>query len=171
MPRYSFRELSSNLSNKNKQKNNLNILLDGVHYTEKVEYHEIKKIQYITKNGIVMIDGLFDLTNKDIENLIKIKSLNVSFSKELLVCSPECSYVAPKDRAGVDVKMHCNDSSLLTVAPGKTSTIVYRTEGALSHLKENQKNNNTYIICHFKNDGGKKDLRYEMPTGRLMITK
>ena len=63
MPRYSFREFSSNISNKTNQKNNLNILFDGVHYTKKGEYREIKKIQYTTKSGTVTIDGLFDLTN------------------------------------------------------------------------------------------------------------
>ena len=83
MPRYCFKDFLSNQSNKIHQSYN-NILLDGVNYTEKGQYKEVKKIQFTSKNGITIIDGLFDLSNKDITNLIKLNFLSIYFSKELI---------------------------------------------------------------------------------------
>ena len=84
MPRYCFRDLLSKQSNKIHQSYNYNILLDGLNYTETGEYREVKKIQFTSKNGIIIIDGLFDLSNKDITNLIKLNFLSIYFSKELI---------------------------------------------------------------------------------------
>ena len=95
----------------------------------------------------------------------------VVLSKDLLLCEPEGSFVSPEDRYGVDVWMHCTDDSVLTISPGEQKSVVYRTNGALSYLKEDQKNNNTYCICTFTSDGTRKDLRYEVPTGKMTITR
>ena len=95
----------------------------------------------------------------------------VILSRDLLLCDPQGSYVPNKDRYGVDVWMHSTDVSALTISPGEAKTIVYRTEGALSHLIEDQKNNNTYCICSFSYNGARMDLRYEVPTGKMMITR
>ncbi|MBQ6392456.1 MAG: hypothetical protein IJH60_03005 [Eubacterium sp.] len=95
----------------------------------------------------------------------------VVLSKDLLLCEPKGSYVPTQDRYGVDVWMHCMDDSVLTVSPGEKKSVVYRTDGVLSYLKEDQKNNNTYCICTFTSEGTRKDLRYEVPTGKMTITR
>lgn len=95
----------------------------------------------------------------------------VTLKKDLLVCGPECSYVRAADRYGTDVWMHCEKRSSLTIPAGKTQTVTYRTEGALSYLKEDQKNNNTCLVCVFTSDGSKKELRYELPSGKKTITR
>ena len=95
----------------------------------------------------------------------------VSLKKDLLVFEPECSYVQAKDRYGVDVWMHSEKGSSLTIPSGKIRTVTYRTEGALSYLKEEQKTNNTCLICVFTSDRAKKEFRYEMPSGKITITR
>ncbi len=95
----------------------------------------------------------------------------VTLKKDLLVCGPEYSYVQAKDRYGVDVWMHCGDTSSLTIPAGKTQTVVYRTEGALSYVNEDLRNYNTSLIISFLSDGVKKELRYEMPKGKITITR
>ena len=95
----------------------------------------------------------------------------VTLQKDLLVCGPECSYVKAKDRYGTDVWMHCDDASSLVIPAGKTQTVVYRTGGALSYVNEDLRNYNTSLILSFSSDGGKKELRYEMPNGKITITR
>ena len=80
MPRFPFKEESER--NKNIKKD-MEIFLDGINYFDKKVYNEVKKIEYSSKNGKIIIDGLFDLSNKDILNLIKVNFLSVLFSKEL----------------------------------------------------------------------------------------
>ena len=82
MPRFPFKEESERNKNININKD-LKILLDGINYFDRKECSEVKNIQYISKNGNIIIDGLFDLSNKDIKNLIKINFLSILFSKEL----------------------------------------------------------------------------------------
>ena len=96
---------------------------------------------------------------------------SVTLKKALLVCGPECSYVQAKDRYGTDVWMHCEKGSSLTIPAGKTQTVIYRTEGALSYLKEDLRNNNTYLVVTFFSDGARKTLCYELPAGKLKITR
>ena len=95
----------------------------------------------------------------------------VTLKKDLLVCGPESSYVQAKDRYGTDVWMHCDDGSSPVIPAGRTKTVSYRTEGALSFLKEDQKNNNTCLVCVFTSDGSKKELRYELPSGKMTVTR
>ena len=105
---------------------------------------------------------------------IRIKNSSgkpVTFARDLLVCGPECSYVQAKDRYGVDVWMHCVEGLPLVIPSGKTQTVVYKTEGALSHLTEDQKNNNTSLVCVFTSEGVNKTLRHELPTGKTTISR
>ena len=95
----------------------------------------------------------------------------VTFARDLLVCGPECSYVQAKDRYGVDVWMYREKGSSLNIPSGKTQSVVYKTEGALSYLMEDQKNNNTSLVCVFTSDGVKKNLRYEMPIGKTTVSR
>ena len=83
MPRFPFKGLSLDQDLKRGKYKYVKILLDGINYFEKGEFHEVKKLQFTSKNGIIIIDGLFDLSNKDILNLIKLDYLNIIFSKEL----------------------------------------------------------------------------------------
>ena len=66
-----------------KDKNNYQILIDGKDFLEQEEYKEVKKLEFISEKGIITIDGFFDLSNKNIKNLISISNLSISFSKEL----------------------------------------------------------------------------------------
>lgn len=95
----------------------------------------------------------------------------VTLKKDLLVCGPECSYVEAKDRYGVDVWMHSDDNSSLVIPAGNIRTVVYRTQGALSYVNEDLRNNNTFLILPFSDDGGQKELRYEMPMGKITIIR
>ena len=81
MPRFPF---SSKQNRKNNINTNFQILIDGNNYLEKGEYSDVKKIQYKSKNGIIIIDGLFDLSNQNISELIKLNYLSISFSQELI---------------------------------------------------------------------------------------
>ena len=83
MPRFPFKGLSLDQDLKRGKYKYVKILLDGINYFEKGEFHEVKKLQFTSKNGIIIIDGLFDLSNKDILNLIKLDYLSIIFSKEL----------------------------------------------------------------------------------------
>lgn len=95
----------------------------------------------------------------------------VTLSKDLLVCGPESSCVQAEDRYGTDVWMHCDDASTLVIPSGKTQTVVYRIEGALSYLKEDLRNGNTCLVVRFSSDRMGKTFRYELPKGTLLITR
>ena len=111
---------------------------------------------------------VFDMVSIRVKNSSKKP---VTLQKDLLVCGPECSYVQAKDRYGTDVWMHCDDASSLVIPAGKTQTVVYQTEGALSYLKEDLKNGNTSLVVTFSSEGAQKTLRYELPKGTLKISR
>lgn len=111
---------------------------------------------------------VFDMVTIRVRNSSKKP---VTLKKDLLVLEPEGSYVQTKNRYGTDVWMHCEDASSLVIPAGKTRNVVYSTEGALSYLKENQRNNNTCLVGVFTSNGSKKEFRYELPAGKLTITK
>ena len=111
---------------------------------------------------------VFDMVSIRVKNSSKKP---VTLQKDLLVYGPECSYVQAKDRYGTDVWMHCDHASSLVIPAGKTQTVVYRTEGALSYLKEDLKNENTSLIVTFSSECARKTLRYELPKGTLTISK
>ena len=64
--------------------NNFQILIDGKDFMEQEEYKEVKKLEFISEKGIIKVDGFFNLSNKNIQNLISISNLSISFSKELI---------------------------------------------------------------------------------------
>ena len=111
---------------------------------------------------------VFDMVSIRVKNSSKKP---VTLQKDLLVCGPECSYVQAKDRYGTDVWMHCDVASSLVIPAGKTQTVVYRTEGALSYLKEDLKNENTSLVVTFSSEGARKTLRYELPKGTRTISR
>lgn len=111
---------------------------------------------------------VFDMVSIRVKNSSKKP---VTLQKDLLVCGPECSYVQAKDRYGTDVWMHCDNASSLVIPAGKTQTVVYRTQGALSYLKELQNKDNTCLVCGFSSEGTKREFRYELPSGKLTITR
>ena len=69
---------------KKKDVNNFQILIDGKDFMEQEEYKEVKKLEFISEKGIITIDGFFNLANKNIQNLISISNLSITFSKELI---------------------------------------------------------------------------------------
>ena len=69
---------------KKKDVNNYQILIDGKDFMEQEEYKEVKKLEFISEKGIITIDGFFNLSNKNIQNLISISNLSITFSKELI---------------------------------------------------------------------------------------
>ena len=69
---------------KKKDINNFQILIDGKDFIEQEEYKEVKKLEFISEKGVITIDGFFNLSNKNIQNLISISNLSISFSKELI---------------------------------------------------------------------------------------
>ena len=84
MPRYEFKNIPTNISIKPKQKSDTAILLDGKKYQEEsINTHFIKKIEYKNTSGSIIIEGLFDLSQLNIENLISLKYLSLIFSPEL----------------------------------------------------------------------------------------
>ena len=111
---------------------------------------------------------VFDMVSIHVKNSSK---KTVTLQKDLLVCGPECSYVKAKDRYGTDVWMHCDAASSLVIPAGKTQTVVYRTEGSLSYLKEDLKNENTSLVVTFTSEGARKTLRYELPKGTRTISR
>ncbi len=111
---------------------------------------------------------VFDMVSIRVKNSSKKP---VTLQKDLLVCGPECSFVQAKDRYGTDVWMHCDNASSLVIPAGKTQTVVYRTQGALSYLKELQNKDNTCLVCGFSSEGTKREFRYELPSGKLTITR
>ena len=111
---------------------------------------------------------VFDMVSICVKNSSKKP---VTLQKDLLVCGPECSFVQAKDRYGTDVWMHCDNASSLVIPAGKTQTVVYRTQGALSYLKELQNKDNTCLVCGFSSEGTKREFRYELPSGKLTITR
>ena len=111
---------------------------------------------------------VFDMVSICVKNSSKKP---VTLQKDLLVCGPECSFVQAKDRYGTDVWMYCDNASSLVIPAGKTQTVVYRTQGALSYLKELQNKDNTCLVCGFSSEGTKREFRYELPSGKLTITR
>ena len=86
MPRYDFKNIPTNISIKPKQKSDTSILLDGKKYQEEaINTQFIKKIEYKNSSGSIVIEGLFDLSKSNIENLISLKYLSLIFSPELNV--------------------------------------------------------------------------------------
>ena len=84
MPRYDFKNIPSNISIRPKQKLDASIILDGKNYQEEsINTQFIKKIEYKNSSGTIIIQGLFDLSKSNIENLIILKNLSLSFSPEL----------------------------------------------------------------------------------------
>ena len=84
MPRYDFKNIPSNISIRPKQKLDASIILDGKNYQEEsINTQFIKKIEYKNSSGTIIIQGLFDLSKSNIENLITLKNLSLSFSPEL----------------------------------------------------------------------------------------
>ena len=84
MPRYDFKNIPANISIKPKQKSDTAILLDGKKYQEEsINTQFIKKIEYKNSSGSIIIQGLFDLSKSNIENLISLKHLSLIFSPDL----------------------------------------------------------------------------------------
>ena len=84
MPKFEFGKNFKKKDNNIQNNKDLKILIDGKDYMGKEEYREAKNMQFTSKNGIITIEGLFDLSNKQISDLIKLDYLTVSFSKELI---------------------------------------------------------------------------------------
>ena len=80
MPKFEFGKNFRNQKNKN-----LQILIDGKDYNGIKDFREVKNIQFSSKNGLIILEGLFDLSNREIQisNLIQLDYLTISFSKEL----------------------------------------------------------------------------------------
>ena len=84
MPKYDFKSISSQIMPKKKPKSDISILLDGKNYlNESINTHFIKKINYSSPSGSLLIEGLFDLSKSNIPDLISFKYLTVTFSQEL----------------------------------------------------------------------------------------
>ena len=84
MPKYDFKSISSQVMVKQKPKSDITILLDGKNYlNESINTHFIKKINYSCPSGSLSIEGLFDLSKSNIQELISFKYLTVKFSEEL----------------------------------------------------------------------------------------
>ena len=66
------------------KKSDTAILLDGKKYQEEsINTQFIKKIEYKNSSGSIIIEGLFDLSKSNIENLISLKHLSLIFSPDL----------------------------------------------------------------------------------------
>ena len=113
MPKFLLINIEQKSGHKFSRNKEYQIMLDEKNYTEEGEYKEVKKLQYSSKNGIILIDGLFDLFNKDISNLIKIGNLTLNFSDEL------------------------KDSFKLKFDKPKISVIFYLTKESLDIIKDN----------------------------------
>ena len=84
MPKYDFKSISSQIMPKKKPKSDISILLDGKNYlNESINTHFIKKINYSCPSGSLLIEGLFDLSKSNIQDLISFKYLTITFSQEL----------------------------------------------------------------------------------------
>ena len=85
MPRYDFKNIPTKVSIKPKQpRSDITIKLDDKNYlNESINTRFIKKIDYSCPSGSISIQGLFDLSKVDIENLISFKYLTLSFSPEM----------------------------------------------------------------------------------------
>ena len=85
MPRYDFKNIPTKISIKPKQqRSDITIKLDDKNYlNESINTRFIKKIEYSCPSGSILIQGLFDLSKVDIENLISFKYLTLSFSSEM----------------------------------------------------------------------------------------
>ena len=113
MPKFLLINIEQKSGHKFNRNKEYQIMLDETNYIEEGEYNEVKKLQYSSKNGIILIDGLFDLFNKDISNLIKIGNLSLIFSDEL------------------------KDSFKLKFDKPKISVIFYLTKESLDIIKDN----------------------------------
>ena len=85
MPRYDFKSISSQIMTIPKPKSDIAILLDDKNYlNESINTHFIKKIKCSCPSGSLLIEGLFDLSQSEIQNLILINYLTITFSPELI---------------------------------------------------------------------------------------
>ena len=87
--------------------NEAQVKIDGRNFSEEEKYGEVKKLQYTSKNGIIIVDGLFDLNNKEIPELLKIGNLKLTFSKELIN-----SFKLKFDQPKISVKFYLSKESL-----------------------------------------------------------
>ena len=88
MPKYDLNSLSKQIISKDKQRKDVTILLDGKSYpTETTNIHIIKNIQYSCSNGSILIEGLFDLSKANIEEIISFQYLSINFSQELILAN------------------------------------------------------------------------------------
>ena len=84
MPRYDFKDIATKISLKSKPKSDISIKLDDEDYLGKsINTNFIKKIQFSSPSGSITIQGLFDLSKANIEELISFKYLTIEFSEEL----------------------------------------------------------------------------------------
>ena len=84
MPRYDFKDIATKISLKSKPKSDISIKLDDEDYLGKsINTNFIKKIQFSCPSGSITIQGLFDLSKANIEELISFKYLTIEFSEEL----------------------------------------------------------------------------------------
>ena len=84
MPRYDFKDIATKISLKSKPKSDISIKLDDEDYLGKsINTNFIKKIQLSCPSGSITIQGLFDLSKANIEELISFKYLTIEFSEEL----------------------------------------------------------------------------------------
>ena len=82
MPRYDFKNISSKIKVKSKQ--DLSITLDGKDFLdESINKRFIKKIEYTCPYGSILIEGIFDLSKLEIQDIISFKNLSIKFSPEL----------------------------------------------------------------------------------------
>ena len=88
MPKYDLNSLSKQIISKAKQRKDVTILLDGKIYpTETTNTHFIKNMQYSCPNGSILIEGLFDLSKANIEEIISFQYLSINFSQELILAN------------------------------------------------------------------------------------
>ena len=84
MPRYDFKNIPTKISFKPKQRPDITLKLDDKNYlNESINTRFIKKIEYSCPLGSISVQGLFDLSKVDLENLVSFKNLTLSFSPEI----------------------------------------------------------------------------------------
>ena len=110
MPRYDFKNISSSniiFKRKSKPQKDFSILLDDINYLDSsINSRFIKKLQYSFKEGSIIIEGLFDLSDKDIENLISFNYLKISFSDEL-----KQAFKLEFDEPKINIKFNLNQQN------------------------------------------------------------
>ena len=86
MPKYDFKNISTQIIIKPKPNPDILISLDDQNYLEEpINTRFIKKIEYKCPSGSILIKGLFDLSKVNIQDLIAFKYLSITFSPHLKI--------------------------------------------------------------------------------------